>query len=539
MSLTRQPLARVASALTLMAALSACEALEVPSEEEAKVCSKDEHCGGSEICDLEFCRVDGDSSLMLAARVLPPASLGLVEQQIPTIPMSQGPALLVTLVEPAVLSGAVKFIGNPLVDSVPGVLEASTEGDISGLSLRFQATSADSLDEDDHGYELRLLPGRSYGVVFRPADPLVPPYAFELSEDQVVSSEVTILLPAEKDYELLHGFVRLGDIEEVAGARVTVILEDGTSLPPVETQDNGFFERWLPPTTSLVRVRVAAPAEGPVFPDWESEPLEITGREGDEPPPSVALHVPQPASGASFEAKVQVLSPSGAALPSVPLALLGTLDEGIMVRTALTDAEGSATFTALAGSWQVRVSVPPTEPWASRVVAQDLTAAALEVVVTLEERPVLSGTVKTSEQQAVTAGTVTAIRRPDESAGLTVAPPPFKAPLEADGSYLLAVDPGTYDIQIRPEASTGAPADVLGGLLIEQDQTRHFGLRPPDLAHITVADPDGNFLEDVTVELLVPQVDADPQAVIKPPKLLTKGVTGEAGFVDLVVPFEP
>src|SRR5690606_13332461 len=101
--------------------------------------------------------------------------------------------------------------------------------------------------------------------------------------------------------------------------------------------------------------------------------------------------------------------------------------------------------------------------------------------------------------------------------------------------YQLVVDPGLYDVRVTPAADTGAPPTTTpAGVRVTTGLELPFDLPEPGIAHLTVADPDGSYLPGVTIELYWPDA---PGAASDEPPLLTKGVTGDEGFVDLLIPF--
>lgn len=515
----------------LSALLLSCGPVDVPGE--APVCSDAADCAGGELCTFGFCHAGAPNPIELSVRFSPTPDTGLLEQQVPDLDLAVGPAFAVTLLEPAVLTGVVRYADNPLVSNVPGQIEAVTPGDVEGFPYRFTAESVEGLTASGKGYELRILPGRDYAVTFRPADPGVPPFTTTLPAAQAQTGDWTIQLPAKSDYAELNAIVRLGPIEPVAGAPVVVLLPGGGALPARTTQPNGHLVTLLPPGTEEVRLLVSAPAEGPLFPDFTSEPIPVPGRDPahpEEPAPSVAISVPEP-SAEAFVASLRVIGPDGVAVPGQPLTLRGTLDQGTLLRSATTGDDGVATFQALPGSWEALVSIPPSGVLASRVFPIDLDATGTTTDLALSARLELSGVVLDRSGEPIAGGTVHAHLRPAPPAspyGLSLSAAAFKGPIE-DGAFSIGVDPGTYDLRIVPDLATGAPATLRLDVALEDDASIAIELPPPDLVHMTVAGPDSSLLAGVTVELFLRGGDGAP-------RLLAKGLTGEDGFVDLLVP---
>ncbi|MGM0578022.1 MAG: hypothetical protein ACQEXJ_20010 [Myxococcota bacterium] len=520
--------------LVLLSALLAGACGDVEVAEEAPACRSAEDCVEGRACAFGHCVVEGTSSLEVQARILPPPGSGLLQQQVPLVRMSEGPALQITLVEPAALHGVVRHAGDAFGTNVPGVLEARTPGDIPGQDYRFTTHSLEGLDAQGRGYELRLLPRRTYEVTFRPEPRETPPHTFTLGPEEVVDGRFDVELPAASEYVPLEGFVRFETYEPIGGARVVVGLPDGRALPALTTDSvKGAFSTRLPPGTDEVKLRVEAAEDGPIFPDRETGWVE--------PDEDLAVTVPSlPAGVEEFQGRVRVLTPGGAPASGLSLALVGHLEGGTLRRSAVTDEDGIARFRALPGAWEVLVSVPPGQTFATRIRKLNLAADVDDdepSTITLDPRPRLAGVVRDVDGEPVRSGNVRATRRVEGEPGdtLVIAPAPFREVLDEEGRFAIRVDPGTYDVRVLPDTTTGAPPRLLRGEEVAQDTDLSVSLGEPDLAHLTVAAPDGTFLPDVTVELYLPDAsDGDRE-----PTLLTKGTTGEEGFVDLLLPFLP
>ena len=83
-------------------------------------CSEDSHCADGLMCHESFCVEGEQNSIALRARVLPPPSTGLLQQQIPHLPLDDSTNITITLVEPVILSGVVRHEGDGLGVNVSG-----------------------------------------------------------------------------------------------------------------------------------------------------------------------------------------------------------------------------------------------------------------------------------------------------------------------------------------------------------------------------------------------------------------------------------
>jgi hypothetical protein len=527
--------------LTLLAAasllLSSCESAEMFMLDGS--CSGDEQCADGLICHESFCVEGALNTIALRARVLPPPNTGLLQQQIPHLPLGDSTNITITLVEPVTLRGVVRHEGDGLGVNVSGELEARTPGDLPGMDYRFTAKSIEGLDEMNQGFELNLLPGRPYEVTFRPESKALPPHCFTLEADDAVGSDYNVMLPAKGDYVDLEGFVRWSTYQAIGNARVTAMLEDGLGVPSVTTDDvAGKFALRLPPDTQVVQLVVEAPEDGPIFPSFTTEWLA--------PSTDLAIDIPPLPPGLNpFETNLQVIAPGpdGLPIPAAGLTVLlrGDLAGGSLRRSVITDADGVARVEVLPGAYEVVISVPPGQSYAGWSGAMNLVPAeeenALELIE-LDPRPYVIGIVRDASGSLITDGKVVATRRKTAtSGGLSFAPQPFTCGIDINGRFVLRVDTGLYDLRITPTVNTGAPPRLLSAVEVHGDIDLDVKTPSPGVARLTVLGPDGAPLPDTTIELYLPAEQGASKEL--PQSLLVKGTSDANGFLDLLVPFEP
>ncbi len=522
------------------AALTACYEAET---DDAPACTTDAQCPSERQCTFGHCVAPGVNQLQVQVRLSPPAGSGLVQQQVPSLDLSQGPSVTIKLLEPVRLRGLVRFENDAFTVNVPGELDARALGDIPGLDYRFTSRSHDGLNTDGFGYELLLLPARRYEVTFRPDWKDTPSHTFILEPSQLVESEEVVDLVLPREVATVDGFVRFSDYKAVGGARVTAIMPDGKPGPTVTTESQyGRFEMTLPKHVAEVRLKVQAPAEGPLFPDYTTEPLA--------PKKGLDVTVPSlPAGTAEFPAtlSVQRTAVDGGGLEPMPetsVTCVGTLEGGSLRRSATTNAQGLATFTALPGGYECLVSPTPGLPWSSWHGKLNLAGADKEsglvapISVILPLRAPIAGLVRDADGAPVETGLVVATRRSDKGGASALAIPsgPYQTTLGPGGAFELRVDPGRYDLRVTPDPATGAPPLTVHDHDATAGATLDIALPEPSLSRLTIVGPDGAALPNVTVELFVAVPDREPG---DGPLLLTKGTTGAEGFIDLPVPFSP
>ncbi|MCC6625395.1 MAG: hypothetical protein IT385_29385 [Deltaproteobacteria bacterium] len=521
-------------ALVLLAALGACaDGSELPPGLQ---CRADPECEAPLSCSFNHCVAREPNALVLMARLTPPVSSQLLPQQVAALSLADGPDLLVELLPSAVVRGVVTIDGDTFTLNVPGEIEVRASDVIAGAGHRFTALSRVELGLDGYGFELVVLPGRTYEGTFRPADDELPVHRFTLDAKSVESGRLDIVLPARSAYGVVSGRVRTGEgPKPILDARVVVLGEDDGVLAVTRTDpERGQFEVLVAPEVTSVRLKIESPSGGPVFPDFVSGP-HVVGEYVDvivpDPPANVAAY------DAVLRVLVQGAGDEGATpVEGLTVTLQGKLDGGTLRRTATTDADGEAHFRVLAGSYECLIVVPPDRPFSSWHGTVDLSPQALiprpdAWTVTLWPRPTFSGRIVDAFGRPVSAGKLTFERRVARQEGelLAIAPPPITAPLGADGTFALQVDPGTWDLMVAPDPTTGAPHAHEAAIEVGPDGLHlELDLPMPGLIHLTVAGPDGVFRPDVTVDLWLPSGDA--------PRLLARGTTGKRGFVDLLVP---
>lgn len=503
-------------------------------------CSSDNDCVDGRVCDFNHCVAPGQNQLVMQARVIPPANTELLPQQLPELTFAEGPDRLIRLVEPAVVRGVVRPRGDSFTVNVPGELEVTTPGEVAGLDHRFSARVVDGVDASGLGYTLRVLPGRRYAGTFRADDRTLPPFAFVLEPETIATGRFDVLLPNRADYVTIDGRVRAVDYTPIGGARVVALRED-SSVVGITTSEpqRGQFSLTLPPDVTSVRLKVSAPDDGVVFPDFTTEPLSASG--------DADLVVPALPIGASvLDVAVEVVGPDEFGLrqpvPGLTVNIIGDVSGGLLRRSAVTNADGVAIIRALPGEYECLISTSPDARWASwhgRVrldtygaVPAYLPETGEPVAIELAPRARLFGTVYDASGEPIARGAIHATRRVerDPEQLLTLAPPPFKASVVA-GHYELFLDPGVYDLRVAPEPETGAPPVSLRGHAIAGQSELLIELPEPALAHLTVARPDGTFLPGATIELFALHEGE--------PALLTKGTTSDGGYVDLLIPYTP
>jgi hypothetical protein len=531
---------RFLAMLGCLALAPSCAEMEVL---ENAICIEDAGCPVGQRCLHGYCVVDAPNQITIAARFKPPAGSGLVEQQLAGLPPTSEMAGEVTLLEAAVLVGNVREHGSPGATNVPGQITLTAPGEIPGLSYRFEATSLDGLAaKTDHGFQIAVLPGRTYDGTFWATSSDIPPAAFQVTPEDLAKGEITVAVHGWESSKWTSVLVKLeGDPTPIEKARVIPINEDGTSGNPVYTTA-GYAEVKVAPECHRVRLLISAPEKGPLFPDFLTDyhaalSVQDKTRPPEPPlPPQIEAYIPKPSQDDMVSAQIVVTDPLGAPVPYLHVAIQGAFAAGgTLSRQLTTDASGVASFEALAGTYQCAVTTPAGDPLASwSGPPKELSVESPSWSIQLEPRSRLTGEVRDHLGRSVGAGTLFARRRAGDRAAtdLAVADPVVTTTLGGDGSFEVYLDPGAYDLRVVPDPRTGQPPRFVDAVEVGKDTDLVIGLGEPGLVALVVLDPTGALLEGVDVEIVLLQGDA-------PARRLTQGTTNAWGGVALPVPFVP
>ena len=532
----RRALAVAAQLLSLSAAVAGCGDVNVPA---AVQCRTDGDCPTTEdgtalTCAFERCVAPGVNHAALALVVRPLPASGILAQQVPALSLEGGPSVVVSLVAPVLVRGRVLHEGAAPFN-VPGDLEAVAPGDIPGLSHRFATTSVEGLDRDGNGYAFWLLPGRTYAVSFWPDDRTLPTHTFSLTPTTAPDQQQDIMLPSMDSYGEIRGFVRFDPMTPIGGATVVALDAEGHTLSRATTDSaRGYFRVRVPPSLSSARLRVVAPTEGPLFPDYVTEPVDV----GVSQAVWVPVETREP-----FDARVRLVgkAPELGTTEAQTVAetqLTIQLPGGSLRQTVTTDLDGLAVARTLPGSYEVLVVPPPGAPWRTfrgEVELRPTSHSAEDAQVVLAPRIDFSGAVLDPQGAPLAAGSVSAMRRtaPPTAGTLTYAAQPVTAEV-ADGQFSLLLDDGIYDLVVHPAPSAGAAPLAVRGVDPEEPLAEPLRLPLPGLAHVTLTDAEGAPVGGATLRLMEPG-DGDEA----PTLVLSTATTDDDGVADLPAPFAP
>lgn len=343
-------------------------------------------------------------------------------------------------------------------------------------------------------------------------------------------------MPASDSYKLLRGRLRKADYSPVPYAKVTAITASKDSLGSTLTEEpRGQFRLPLPASVSEIWFRVESTDDSELFPEFTAGPFPVKAEDGD----LVDLEIKTiPTGSEAILGKLQIFQPSDKsdkpkAASNLTVNLVGIFEGGILRRNGSSDTQGFFYFQAIPGAYECLISTPSRGQlanWHGYIEVNENHGAE----VTLQTRPILSGYILDAFGKPMRSGTLTFERRIQwrEDMSLTIAPSPTEVRWDESGHYEVSLDPGTYDVNIKPDPESDAPVDFFYRLVMgERNQQQHFQVGKPSLLELIILTPTGQRLPNTQVELwTLPPSGA--------PRLFASAVTNERGQANFVIPHE-
>ncbi len=268
--------ARSVAALAILA-LASCGVLAVEEPTASGMCAQDGDCPGNLRCYAQrVCVVREAPAFAVQARLTPPNDSGKIVEQfdLEVDAQTQTEVMALMLGEPALVRGTVKRAGAAtLAASIPGSLVATAKS-LSGAALRFQVASFATLQTfagspAKQGFELRVQPGYTYELVFRPeASDQIPPHTSSITVGGSIDNW-KIELPAEDKLLKVRGRLVAGPAP-LTGLRVFLVDEEGRLDSTRSLVDSkGEFVLLVDPAAKPGRLRFEPAEPGAPLPQGE------------------------------------------------------------------------------------------------------------------------------------------------------------------------------------------------------------------------------------------------------------------------------
>lgn len=497
------------------------------------VCTADSQCGGG-MCNVRLGICLPLASKAPALEVWPPAqnNQGWVVHEFPEVKLDANGGTLLPLQSAVSVQGSVYLTGNNLTkELVPARVVAYRDSLIPNRP-KVQFETSQTLGKRDgpaQGYVLWVNRGHVYTFFVAPKEPydaLYPPLIKTVRIDNHTSLD--FVLEGNDRAVAVTGEVRIGMSKVLlpAGLKVRVRayrpgdLEQSTISQTTDV--TGRFTFKVPAGVLAYTVRVeTAREEDPTLPTKPIPAMECRGRvlgmvSTEAPAQDIGtLALPDfTAPDKPFTVTVKGKDGSPVANASVtfthdlyvpPNQNLGF--EGCTAsytQSGMTDAEGKLSIFLLGASngqnrlYRVTVLSPPTSRFASQLIEKlEVGTPGSLKPIELQARYRVAGQVVCATGKAVASATIEAqaIGSGNES-GLPAAS--ATAQSGKDGSFELFVDPGNYNVDVRPTDGTGLPSLLITALPVKGD-AEGMTLRLPDPQGLRgqVVAPDGQSAVEV------------------------------------------
>ncbi|HVU53392.1 MAG TPA: carboxypeptidase-like regulatory domain-containing protein [Polyangia bacterium] len=479
--------AAVAAAVAVLSTLGALACSKGP--ESTGRCQTDDACGDGRACASGTC----------LPRAAPPASWGVAltprsdstagYTELPGLPMAAASLDLVATPK-VTITGALGYDANATPVTTAHVV-LTVPSTIAGLSdLQYETDLATASKTPTPTFtlpvpsglvgragKLRVLPGAPDNATHAPATFAV-----------MVAPMLALPIPTKALTVSGRLLSALGDPLVGLVARA---FEDGDLVSNVASTTADGFSLLVPADTSApsLAVELAAAASDAPQPHFWAKPFALTASYdlGD-------VQLPAYGQPNTFSFLFQGRSPGD---PAVTGALVrahtvladdarGTTD---YLRDGQTDMTGQASLSLLPGStdalrlYDVAVVPPAGSVYATRCLEMfGLAAGGLQPAVTLDRRPVFTGSVVGADGTPVADATIQATRTAPEQATACdeyASPPVVTGTTMDDGSFQLLLDAGTYTLDFDPPAGAPYPRLTETGVAVSTSSGPHAVQLPP------------------------------------------------------------
>ncbi|HXJ20362.1 MAG TPA: hypothetical protein VMT03_09020 [Polyangia bacterium] len=522
-------------------------------------------------CLTDSCVPALEQPVVLAVEIDPPSSspsavTQILNRDVSTTDLYEtAPAVVVSTVFSAP-AGVTLPSSADIVLTVPPTIPGRPD-------LSFQSVSAPSMDSGQTVSASLSVPQDAEGtsaklsfVPLPPADQSMPAYAYSMP----VAPTMAAGLPG--DDLVVSGQIQTALQQPPGSAFVARAFQNGSQVSnsALTSQTDGTFQVRIPSAASAnpvtIQLSPIAPTGGGAQDAWfVSNPITATpGKNlGAITLPSyqkVTAYDIVVAMGAVVIPGVAVRAQASIGPATANSATIGTAS---YLSSGTTDTSGIALLSFLPGSGSTSTNssipygvtaTPPVGSAYGTACAKNVTplpaggsaAASTTTLATIMTgfRPNLGGTISTADGYRLANVTVTASGTPDPLDPLCPAPAAVTAntTTDANGSFGLPLDAGTYQLDYDPPAGSSAPRLTETVQVTQATTYAQHDVVLPVGARVTgtvVGRSDGQPIGSATVRFFKPQCDGSQSDCFgparTPPQLAGKALTGSDGSFHLVV----
>ena len=462
----------------------------------------------------------------------PPAQLDAVPAHDPNVTFTPGEALTVDLPRMVKVTGAIAVEGNLLEpSSIPATLLAVAVEQLVPGHYRSSSAIADA-----SGFELKLEAGIQYRLSVRADDRSRPTFTTTIlaNDDQTLA----LTLPSKDDLPQLSG--RIMQAEESMNRPL-----EGVAVTAVETTSNARCSsaitnslgtyRLICPTPGTYVVRVSPAPDGPSVPrfdavfDGESE-LQL---DTDITLAPLILPLQSRTTLVNIEVNGDAVDASPG-LEAVDVCLTSFLADTAVWTNAVftvhgtTDQGGDIDLDVMPGEYLLEV-LPSTLTSYNAASEQLLVAnSPVSRKVQLSRKPILTGTIRSQEGNAVPRAQVEALMKITDPSTGAVGTRAYSVHADDSGAYELPVDTGIVTLYVLPPDDSALPRWQEADYEVSEDTERDIILPGAQVVTGSIASTDTTQLEGIAIELY--------RRVDDTTKLVARGYSSETGAFLLILP---
>ena len=446
--------------ISLVLMMLSCVKVKSPAESGGELfyCTTSSQCYLGTICANGFCMAKTISNMVLDFKVIPPNNSDYLEQEFLNLDLGEidspvMPAL--QFIKPVVISGKVTRQTGP--GGIYARIEFKNSRKIGNSIATYRGDIFPEALSGESRYRVALLPG-TYRATITLTGSGYPPIQFK--DVSVYSDKLQdFVLPSTTSLNYVRGLVykteEQGAFGAVEGARVYAYTEE---LPIASTEDvtdqRGRFEIVLPPGDNTYTFRVSPGASGVAIPTAEySQRIS-----GDEDVAPFYLGEFDQTNKVKLTGFVSGIDSAGLAvfIPGATLAFSSVIRNGKFIASSLTGEVGNYEVDLLPGSYDLIITPTIISSFALKHETFTINVSGRRDV-TLELKTMLTGRVRSQENGALLSGIrVRAFRvqglNSESATGLRYG---MENITDADGRFLLNLDPGIYDISYIPTMESG------------------------------------------------------------------------------------
>jgi len=477
---------------------------ESPNPDSPGSCRSDSECGGG-ICNTQVKVCMPAASAAPALEVWPPAgnNQGWVVQEFPNVKLGDDGELLVPLQPGVTVQGSVYVSDGSLKSQrllVPARIVAYRDSLLPNRpKVQFETSQVVAKRDAPQGYVLWVNRGHSYTFYVAPKEPHDKMYPPLVKTDVRVDNHTPLDFALEGDDRAVtvSGRIFIYPTQALPSGltvRVRAYRPGGLEQSTVaETDADGKFTFKVPGGVLPYTIRVET---APGLPEQPARPIptmECTGRvlglvQTDNPSQDLGNLMLPVFAPPEKPFTVAVKSKDGDPVPNatvtftcpVPVAASQNIGYDSCAATysqsGITDAEGRSQLLLLAAegkqnrTYSVTVVTPPESRFASRLIQKLEVGPSPGVLQTIEldRRHRIAGTVVSSTGKLVPGAVIEAQGIGAAATNDVEGLPPGAATANSNqqGAFELFMDPGVYNIDVRPADGSGLPSVCMTAKLI-------------------------------------------------------------------------